>query len=73
MKCLRCGGYMVNEKYYGRGESFDGLKCSNCGDIIDSVILEHRKMTIEDQLALFKPRHHSKANKQPTVQRNAGL
>jgi hypothetical protein len=42
MKCLRCQGWMVNEKYYGAGLPFWGWRCVCCGDILDPVIWENR-------------------------------
>jgi hypothetical protein len=41
MKCHRCSGMMVHEKFYG-GEPFWGWKCINCGEVFDPVILENR-------------------------------
>jgi len=42
MKCQRCGGIMVLEKFYGTSEVFLGWRCIACGDIVDQVILENR-------------------------------
>ncbi len=42
MKCKRCGGVMVFEKFYGICEEFFGWRCIFCGEIIDQVILENR-------------------------------
>jgi hypothetical protein len=42
MKCLRCGGVMVLEKFYGTSEVFFGWRCITCGEIVDQVILENR-------------------------------
>lgn len=44
MKCLRCGGLMIYEEFYNPPESFSGLKCLSCGEAIDPVILENRKL-----------------------------
>ena len=44
MQCLRCRGVMVYDKFYGLYEQFWGLKCLNCGEIVDSVILENRQL-----------------------------
>ena len=33
---------MAFEKFYGRGEMFDGWRCLVCGEIVDPVILLHR-------------------------------
>jgi uncharacterized OB-fold protein len=43
-KCLRCGGTMFYDKFYCRNEQFFGMKCLNCGDVIDPVILENRAL-----------------------------
>lgn len=42
MKCHRCGGIMVFEKFYGSCEEFFGWRCVSCGEIVDQVILENR-------------------------------
>jgi len=42
MKCNRCGGIMVYEKFYGICEHFFGWRCIFCGEILDQVILENR-------------------------------
>ncbi len=42
MKCHRCGGIMVYEKFYGICEEFFGWRCIFCGEIVDQVILENR-------------------------------
>lgn len=43
-KCLRCSGAMAYDKFYGRQEHFWGWKCLICGDIVDPVILENRRL-----------------------------
>jgi hypothetical protein len=35
MKCCRCGGMMVSEKFYDHAEHFFGWRCICCGDIVD--------------------------------------
>jgi DNA-directed RNA polymerase subunit RPC12/RpoP len=40
MKCPRCHGIMVFEKFYGSQEHFFGWRCVHCGEIVDQVILE---------------------------------
>lgn len=42
MKCYRCGGTMVYEKFYGISEEFFGWRCIFCGEIVDKVILQNR-------------------------------
>ena len=44
MKCHRCRGPMVYEKFYGPHEHFLGWKCLICGEIVDPVILENREL-----------------------------
>jgi hypothetical protein len=44
MKCYRCGGTMVFEKFYGICEDFFGWRCIFCGEIVDDVILENRRL-----------------------------
>jgi hypothetical protein len=42
MRCHRCGGIMVYEKFYGPHEKFLGWRCIFCGELVDEVILENR-------------------------------
>jgi hypothetical protein len=42
MKCHRCGGAMIYEKFYGITEEFFGWRGIFCGEIVDQVILENR-------------------------------
>lgn len=42
MKCHRCNGSMVREKFYSGEGEFLGWRCVVCGEIIDQVILENR-------------------------------
>jgi len=42
MRCHRCSGIMIYEKFYGDCEHFFGWRCVVCGEIIDQVILENR-------------------------------
>jgi len=42
MKCYRCKGTMVYEKFFGIAEEFFGWRCIFCGEIVDQVILENR-------------------------------
>jgi len=43
MRCGKCGGLMVYEKFIGREiEDFSGWRCVICGEIVDEVILRNR-------------------------------
>jgi hypothetical protein len=42
VRCLRCGGKMIFEKFYGVDNTFFGWHCVICGEILDPVILLHR-------------------------------
>ncbi len=42
MKCHRCKGPMIYEKFYDESEEFFGWRCVVCGEIIDDVILKNR-------------------------------
>ena len=42
MRCQRCGGRMIFEKFYDVNNVFFGWHCVICGDILDPVILLHR-------------------------------
>ncbi len=43
-RCDRCKSMMVHEQYYGPNDYFWGWRCICCGDIIDSTILENRRL-----------------------------
>ncbi len=45
MKCTRCGGRMVYQKFYGLQDQFWGWRCIYCGEIIDQVILANRQFS----------------------------
>lgn len=42
IRCQRCNGRMIFEKFYGGNDVFFGWHCLMCGDILDGVILLHR-------------------------------
>jgi len=48
MKCHRCGGVMVHERFYGGDDRYLGWRCVICGEIIDEVILENRRWVPEE-------------------------
>ena len=51
MRCARCDGLMVPEKFEdfeGLGSSdheYAGWRCIDCGALVDPVIAEHRRLT----------------------------
>jgi hypothetical protein len=42
MRCHRCQGWMVQERFYGPGLPFLGWRCVHCGEILDPLIWENR-------------------------------
>ena len=42
MRCQRCSGRMIFEKFYDVNNVFFGWHCVICGEILDPVILLHR-------------------------------
>ena len=46
MRCYRCNGPMIREKFYGTQEHFWGWKCICCGDVIDPVVIENRQASL---------------------------
>ena len=42
--CPRCSGLMVQERFddFCGGLPFPGVRCVNCGEILDPLIREHR-------------------------------
>jgi hypothetical protein len=51
MNCLRCNSSMHVEQYDdlldSRNRSFYGMHCLMCRDIVDPLILEHRRDRVE--------------------------
>ncbi|HKQ35629.1 MAG TPA: hypothetical protein VJT11_10030 [Nitrospiraceae bacterium] len=51
MRCARCEGLMVREKFEDLGAlgpnnyEYVGWRCINCGEIVDPVIAAHRRLT----------------------------
>jgi hypothetical protein len=50
MCCQRCSGYMVRDSFVDLRDDtgrtwFEGWRCINCGEVIDSVVLTHRSET----------------------------
>jgi hypothetical protein len=48
-KCLRCRGAVAYEKFYGHREKFWGCKCQICGESVNPVIPEYRRLLKEGQ------------------------
>ncbi len=43
MKCNRCGGMMVFERFYHEDEQLWAWRCVHCGEYADPVIWENRR------------------------------
>lgn len=68
MTCERCNGLMVREQIVDlQGQSsslcIEGYRCLLCGDVVDSLILEHRNRSTNssDSLVCRSPRMPSLA------------
>lgn len=42
MKCPKCGGLMVSQRFADYFITFYGFKCLNCGSIVDKTIVQNR-------------------------------
>lgn len=42
MKCPKCKGRMYTEKYFDYVRSYQGWKCSCCGEMLDATIIANR-------------------------------
>ena len=42
MKCNRCSGAIIPERFYGYEAIFEGWKCIACGEVFDEVVLRNR-------------------------------
>jgi hypothetical protein len=47
MRCHRCHGPMVHQKFYGAEVSYWGWRCLPCGEIVDPIILENRDVSLK--------------------------
>lgn len=48
MTCERCRGWMVRDRFVDLSDDtgrldFDGWRCINCGEVLDVVVLQHRR------------------------------
>ncbi|MBC7837842.1 MAG: hypothetical protein H7Y39_04285 [Nitrospiraceae bacterium] len=62
--CMRCGGLMMREYYLDLEDDtgqigITGLRCTSCGDVIDSVILRNRLNPMPDLLHGVKQRKYA--------------
>ncbi len=62
--CMRCGGLMMMEYYLDLEDDtgqigITGLRCTSCGDVIDSVILRNRLNPMPDLLHGVKQRKYA--------------
>lgn len=53
-RCDRCGGLVVSERFYdwmsdSGSLDFEGLRCLVCGEIVDPLILVHRRQRPEPE------------------------
>jgi hypothetical protein len=78
MRCQRCNGRMIFEKFYDVNNVFFGWHCVICGEILDPVILLHRlsqdaDLRIpekeEELMALIKKYMNAKSKDQKGAQR----
>lgn len=44
MRCLRCDGAMVFERFQATMEIFYAWRCVNCGEIMDNVVAKNREL-----------------------------
>jgi late competence protein required for DNA uptake (superfamily II DNA/RNA helicase) len=42
MKCPRCNGFMIYERYQDMLEVFYAWRCVICGEVLDDVVLKNR-------------------------------
>ena len=45
MKCPHCSKSMIRENYYTDFEMFSGWRCIMCGEVLDPVILNNRRLS----------------------------
>ena len=57
MQCLRCEGWIVQDRFFDllddTGRLYcEGWRCVNCGAIIDAVILRHQRRARQTATAI---------------------
>ena len=59
-QCPRCSGLMVDERFYdfAGGQPFQGVRCVNCGEILDPLICTHRYQRLDSM-------HHTARKSDP--------
>jgi hypothetical protein len=81
MRCQRCKGRMIFEKFYDVNNVFFGWHCVMCGEILDPVILLHRlsqdaDLRIpekeEEVMSLIKKYLNAKSKDQKATQKGKG-
>ncbi len=43
MRCLRCRGLMILERYQEMNDFYFGWRCFLCGEVLDEVVMENRR------------------------------
>ncbi|RMG60910.1 MAG: hypothetical protein D6713_01540 [Deltaproteobacteria bacterium] len=49
MKCPRCNGLMIYERYQDMLEVFYAWRCVICGEVVDDVVLKNRTGKEEEE------------------------
>jgi hypothetical protein len=67
MRCLRCQGFMIEDCFDDQGQA-DGpglvaWRCINCGEVLDTVIQQHRASPSPECALLFKRTHPRQTNR----------
>ncbi|MCL2102708.1 MAG: hypothetical protein FWH25_01580 [Syntrophorhabdaceae bacterium] len=44
MRCIRCDGAMLFERFQATADIFYAWRCVNCGDIMDPVVQKNREL-----------------------------
>lgn len=55
MKCPRCKKSMIRESYYVDFEMFSGWRCIMCGEVVDPVILNNRRLSRQSDSTDLSP------------------
>jgi hypothetical protein len=62
LACQRCGGILVGEHCMDIGDRFWGMRCIQCGDVIDETILRNRFASIETLTLTLLNKSHKRRN-----------
>lgn len=60
LMCPRCGGSLGSSSIYTEQGNYQSVHCVNCGEYIDSVILQNRRNSVMGIFLKFRKKKRAK-------------